>query len=210
MKKIISDLSVLPFSEANQQVINLCKEEIKLSSNEINFIFNLEEKELVETFLNEYKLFDQEDFRFIEHFINFNLENDNKDFVSDLVYFATDFGLDLNYDKIIKMVIENKGNEDCLVLSILEYLLMNFKFIYIEELLNVLIYVRDNKDYFQNEQLLSSVILYKISNQSEYLKFAKELIDSDKSNKEFFNNLMKRNIFNKKYFQNIELLQLNN
>lgn len=208
MKKLILDLSMLPFSEANQQIINLCKEKIKISLEEINFILNLEEKELVETFLSEYSLFDQDDFQFIEHFTNLNLENDNTDFVSDLIYFASDFGLDLSYDKILKMVIKNKGDENCLVLSILEYLLMNFKFIYIGELFKTLIYVRDSKDYFQNEQILSSVILFKISNKSEYLNFVVELLESDKSNMEFFNNLMMRPIFNKNYFNSIDLSKL--
>ncbi|SHF16050.1 hypothetical protein [Chryseobacterium vrystaatense] len=210
MKKLILDLSMLPFSEANQQIINLCKEKIKISLEEINFILNLEEKELVETFLSEYSLFDQDDFQFIEHFTNLNLENDNTDFVSDLIYFASDFGLDLSYDKILKMVIKNKGDENCLVLSILEYLLMNFKFIYIGELFKTLIYVRDSKDYFQNEQILSSVILFKISNKSEYLNFVVELLESDKSNMEFFNNLMMRPIFNKNYFNSIDLSKLKN
>lgn len=210
MKKLILDLSMLPFSEANQQIINLCKEKIKISLEEINFILNLEEKELVETFLSEYSLFDQDDFQFIEHFTNLNLENDNTDFVSDLIYFASDFGLDLSYDKILKKVIKNKGDENCLVLSILEYLLMNFKFIYIGELFKTLIYVRDSKDYFQNEQILSSVILFKISNKSEYLNFVVELLESDKSNMEFFNNLMMRPIFNKNYFNSIDLSKLKN
>ncbi|WP_131327861.1 hypothetical protein [Chryseobacterium vrystaatense] len=210
MKKLILDLSMLPFSEANQQIINLCKEKIKISLEEINFILNLEEKELVETFLSEYSLFDQDDFQFTEHFTNLNLENDNTDFVSDLIYFASDFGLDLSYDKILKKVIKNKGDENCLVLSILEYLLMNFKFIYIGELFKTLIYVRDSKDYFQNEQILSSVILFKISNKSEYLNFVVELLESDKSNMEFFNNLMMRPIFNKNYFNSIDLSKLKN
>lgn len=125
-----------------------------------------------------------------------------------MIYFAADFGLDLHYSKLLNMIIENKGNDESLILGILEYLSMNFKFIYIDEIFNVLTYVRDSKNYYQNEQLLSSIILCKISNDSNYLNFVRELIVFDEGNKEFFNNVLKRNVFDEKFFHNSELIEL--
>lgn len=190
----------LKFVEANKVILKICQDKIKLSADDINFILNLKETELVNSFFYAYSLFGQSDFLIIENFINQNLEHKNKDFVSDLIYIALDFGLDLDYKKIVSfLLIENK-DEDCFVLACLEYLSQNIKFLYIEELVKNLIHIRNAIIYHQNEQLLASLILFRITNKPEYLDFIKGLIDFDKNNLKFLDNILKSKMYHEAYF----------
>ncbi len=195
----------ISFSEANNIIIDLCNQNIKFSNEEINFILSLEEKEIAETFLYKYKYFDYSNFEFIKEYTNLNLDNKNKDYVSDLIYFALDFGLDLDYKKIISFLITDKNDEECFILACLEYLHQNIKFLYIEELVNNLKYIRNNVFYNQNEQLLASLLLFRITHKTEYLNFIKELIEFDKSNLVFLKNTFKSKMYEEKYFDNHSL-----
>ncbi|WP_269225287.1 hypothetical protein [Flavobacterium eburneipallidum] len=196
----LTDIDKLPFDKAVRIIEENCRKNIKFSLSDIEFILNLEEKELVNIFFNEYKNFKKEDFLFIEKFINENLISENKDFISDLIYFAVDFGLDLNYEKILSFLITEKEDLDCLVLACLEYINMNIKFLYIEEIIKKLEYVIENIIYHQNEQLLASLILYRITYKSNYLDFIQELIGFDNSNLNFLNNILQTKPYDKDYF----------
>ncbi|CAA7389496.1 hypothetical protein [Chryseobacterium fistulae] len=124
---ILKNIDNKSFVEANEDILKICRKKIKLSLEDIGFILNFKEKELVNSFFYEYALFDHKDFVFIENFINSNLDNNNKDFVSDLIYIALDFGLDLNYTKILSLLIIKKEDKDLIVLACLEYLHKNIK-----------------------------------------------------------------------------------
>lgn len=202
------NINKLQFNEAVKVINEICNENIKLSLSEINFILNVHEKELVNIFFNEYKHFNQDDFLLIEHFINKNFEIENKDFLSDLIYFAADFGLDISYEKITSFLVIDKEDLDCLVLACLEYIDKNIKFLYIEELIKNLEYIRNNIVYHQNEQLLASLILFKITHKIKYLDFIKELIEYDNSNLEFLKNKLKDKIYHNEYFDSSELKKI--
>lgn len=196
------------FIESNEIILDICKKKVELSLEEIEFIFNLPEKELVNTFFYEYALFNQKDFLFIENLINLNLQNTNKDFVSDLIYVALDFGLDLNYRKLLSLLIIEEEDKDLLVLACLEYIHKNIKFIYFQELINSLEYVRNNTIYYQNEQLLSSLILYRITHKKKYLSFVEELIASDHSNFKFLGNILKGEMYDDNFFDLSEIKKI--
>lgn len=193
------------FEDANVIISEICRNKIKLSLREIEFILHLKEKELVNSFFYEYSLFDQKDFVFVESFINSNLDDENRDFVSDLIYVALDFGLDLNYRKILSFLKIEKEDVDLITLASLEYLHKNIKLLYIEELIGGLEYVRNHSVYYQNEQLLASLILYRITYKKQYLFFIKELLKSDDSNLKFLENILKGEIYNSKYFNKVEI-----
>ncbi len=198
------------FEEANVIISEICQKKIKLSLEDIEFILHVKEKELVNSFFYEYSLFDQRDFVFIENFINSNLDNGNKDFVSDLIYIALDFGLDLNYKKVLSFLIIEKEDTDLIALASLEYLHKNIKLLYIEELIEALEYVRNHSIYYQNEQLLASLILYRITCKKQYLSFIKELFKSDDSNLKYFKNILKGEIYNDQYFNLTEIKKILN
>lgn len=199
------NINGIPFHEAVKLINEICNENTKLSLSQINFILNIGEKQLVNIFFDEYKYFDQEEFSLIEDFINKNLEIENKNHLSDLIYFATDFGLNINYEKILSLLIVEEEDLECLVLGCLEYINMNVKFLYVEELVKKLEYIRNNILYHQNEQLLASLILFRITHKIKYLDFITELIEYDKSNLEFLKNKLKEKMYNSDYFDFSEL-----
>ncbi|WP_447637235.1 hypothetical protein [Flavobacterium microcysteis] len=203
MNERLINIEKLNFIEAHKIILQLCEDKIHLSLDDISFILNLKEKELVESFLKEYAHFHQKELLYIENFINSNLEHENKEFLSDLIYFATDFGLDISYSKILELLIIDAEDNNFLVLASLQYLNKNIKFLYIDALLENLTYIRDHEVYHQNEQLLASLILFRITHKPDYLAFVKELIEYDESNLEFFNNSIKDDMYDGKYF-NIE------
>ena len=131
----IKNLNNLPFRKASGVIVDFCKKRIKLSTKDIELILKLEDKEIINLFLYDYQLFDQKDFIFLEKFINKNLDNENKDFVSDLIYVALDFGLDLNFTKILSFLKTEKEDTALVVLASLEYIHKNVKIIYIKELI---------------------------------------------------------------------------
>lgn len=201
----IKNLDNMPFKKASGVIVDFCKKRIKLSTKDIELILKLEDKEIINLFLYDYQLFDQKDFIFLEKFINKNLDNENKDFVSDLIYVALDFGLDLNFTKILSFLKTEKEDTDLVVLASLEYIHKNVKIIYIKELIENLESIRNQKNYYQNEQLLASLILYRITYKTHYLTFIKELILSDNSNLKYFQNILKTEMYNEKYFNLTEI-----
>lgn len=87
----------------------------------------------------------------------------------------------------------------------LEYIHKNVKIIYIKELIENLESIRNQKNYYQNEQLLASLILYRITYKTHYLTFIKELILSDNSNLKYFESILKTEMYNEKYFNLTEI-----
>lgn len=196
----LKNIENLPFAEGYNIIKNLCKDKIKLSYEDIEFILNLDEKELVVTFFSEYSFFSKDDFLHIEKFTNENLESENLDFVSDLIYFATDFGLDLNYTKILELTIIDNIDNDCIVLACLQYLHANIKLLYIDIIVKNLEHITNTTIYHQNEQLLASLILFRITHKTNYLDFITELINYDNSNLEFLSNSLKDKSYDSMYF----------
>ena len=201
MNSQIKAVNNLPFSEGYKIIKEICEKKLELSHEEILYILNLKEKELVATFLSEYSLFGQESLSLIEKFINSNLDDSNLDFVSDLIYFANDFGLDLNYHKILEFTLIDDEDVDFIVLACLQYLHSNIKLLYVETIIKNLEYIRDNTQYHQNEQLLASLILFRVTHKIEYLDFVTELINFDNSNLEFLKNTLKDKSYNSAYFK---------
>lgn len=205
---ILKNIETQSFEEANEAILEICRKKIKLSPEDIKFILNFQEKELVNIFFYQYSLLDQKDFIIIESFINSNLDNEDREFVSDLIYIALDFGLDLNYTKILSFLKIKEEDEDLTVLASLEYLHKNNKSLYYKELIENLEYVRNNDIYYQNEQLLASLILFRITHKSSYLSFIKELIKSDNSNLRYFENILKSEIYNEVFFDLTEIKKI--
>jgi hypothetical protein len=196
----LKNIEDLPFTEGYNIIKNLCENKIKFSCEDIEFVLNLNEKELVVTFFSEYSLFSKHDFLQIEKFTNENLESENLDFVSDLIYFATDFGLDLNYNKILELIIIDKIDNDFIVLACLQYLHANIKLLYVDIIIKNLEHITNSSIYHQNEQLLASLILFRITHKINYLDFIIELVNYDNSNLEFLKNSLKDKSYDSRYF----------
>lgn len=111
-----------------------------------------------------------------------------------------DFGLNLNYTEILSMIIMDEADEDCLVLGCLEYISMNIKFLYIDEIIEKLEYVINHTVYHQNEQLCAGMALYRITMKNSYLDFVQELVNYDETNLTYLNNTLKGEMYSEKYF----------
>lgn len=200
MENILLQINELPFVEANKKLIELCQKDISFSLSDLKLILNFKDKQLVNTFFNDYKYFSKEDFLYIEKFINDNFNHSNKDFVSDLIYFALDFGLDLDYTKLLSLLLIETEDTDCLVLACIEFISMNIKFLYIEEIIEKLELIINKTIYHQNEQLLASLTLYRLTRKSTYLDFIQELINYDESNLNYLTNVLKSEMYSEKFF----------
>lgn len=200
MQYILLEIAELPYKEAYKKLSELLREPVWFDLSHLEIITSWEEKQLITDFFDEYQYFSPDDLSYLERFINCNLDHANKDFVSDLIYFAMDFGLDLNYTKILSMLVIEKVDEDCLVLGCIEYISMNIKFLYLNEIIKKLEHVINHKVYRQNEQLCASMTLYRITMKNHYLDFVQELIDLDDTNLIYLNNTLKAEMYSENYF----------
>jgi hypothetical protein len=201
----IKEIDDLSWKEAYDIVHEFCYLDIKLDLNEIKQILCFKDKDLVDLFLREYILFDEDDRVYLELFINDNLEYENTEFVSDLLYFATDLSLNINYLKVLGIINKYSNDENYIVLGAIHYISNNIKYYYIKEIVSSFNKVVNSKDYFQSEQVLASISLYKITRKQSFLDFIVELIDYDNSNLVFLTNLLEEECFKEEYFDLTEI-----
>jgi hypothetical protein len=196
----IKEIDDLSWKEAYDIVHEFCYLDIKLDLNEIKQILCFKDKDLVDLFLREYILFDKDDRVYLELFINDNLEHENTEFVSDLLYFACDLSLNIDYLRVMSLIDSHVQDENYVVLGALNYISTNVKYYYINEIFSTMQKVFNSEKYYQSEQILASIILYRISNKTEYLIFIKELLLADEGNILFLTNLLKEEAYQEEYF----------
>lgn len=198
--KLISRLSKLTWEEDYNLVYDFCHSDIKLELNDIKKMLLIDDKSLVDVFLSEYILFDDEDKAYLIEYINDNLSHESTEFLSDLVYIANDLSLNIDYVKVLGLIIKYVGDENYVVLGALHYISNNIKYRYIEEIFEALEEVVNSTNYYQVEQILASITLYRVTNKVTYLDFVKELLLYDKDNAVFIVNLLKEEPYQEKYF----------
>ena len=103
----LNTLDELEWNKAYKIINDFCLSDIKVSLSILKKIVNLQNKQLIDLFLREYMLFDEKDKKFLEIFVNENLQNDNKEFVSDLIYLANDLNLNIDYQSILNLILIN-------------------------------------------------------------------------------------------------------
>ncbi|WP_353100450.1 hypothetical protein [Myroides odoratus] len=203
--KKINKIDDLSWKEAYDIIHDFCYSDIKLHLNEVKQILCFKNKDLIDLFLREYILFDENDKTYVELFINDNLDHKNTAFVSDLLYFATDLSLNINYLKVLNLIKKNAKDENYIVLAAIHYIANNIKYYYVEEIVSSFKIVVNSKDYFQSEQILASISLYRITGKQSFLDFITELIDYDKENLVFLNNLLTEKSYREEYFDLTEI-----
>ncbi len=187
---IIKTLNSNNFGKANSQLIAIVEDNI-LTINEIRQLLNLTNKLITYEFISRYKKFTKSQLKYIELFINRNLDNSNRLFVSDLIEFALLNNLNLNYDKCITFLSKFNHDDDYVQLAAIDYICENLKYNYIEEIFNSLSIIVSNKKCNKSAQLKSLFHLYKISHNPLYFEKIRELILFGPSNlKELLQNLL--------------------
>ncbi|MDR0227782.1 MAG: hypothetical protein LBI72_01745 [Flavobacteriaceae bacterium] len=203
--KLISRIPLLTWDEDYNLLFDFCNSDIKLELNDIKRLLNIEDKSMIDVFLQEYILFDENDKAYLELFIDDNLEHENTEYVSDLLYFATDWSLNINYLKVLNLIKNHAKDENYVVLGAINYISNNIKYYYIEEIVSSFNSVVNSSDYFQSEQVLASISLYRITRKQSFLDFVVELIDYDNSNLVFLTNLLGEKSYREEYFDLTEI-----
>jgi hypothetical protein len=176
----------------------------ELTNEEFSSLLNSKKYNLIETFLFDYKNFNNSNFILLEDFINNNLNHSNKMFVSDLIDAAIDFNLELNYEKCLSLLTNYKGNNHYVLQSTIEYIGCNFKFSYVSQIVEKLENIIKNQKCFDSAKVYSAFYLYRITHKNQYLK---TILDYKNEHKELILNLLKREANQEKYFEGCNLLK---
>ena len=195
----IKTLNNLGFVEANKIVIDLVNTLHIISDNELEDILELKERELIATFLENYNNFSENQFFLLERYINKNLEIKDKDFVSDLIDFSSDWSLNINYKKLLSFMYNHDEENHYVVLSTVNYITENIKLFYIKEIVKGLENILNNPKFYQNVQISAALCLFRITHNKKYILEIKEWFDGV-DNILFLKNKTKLNYYKNRYF----------
>lgn len=197
---LINNLNSLDFIEANKILNTTISSGYNFSINEIEDLLNLNEKEITATFLEKYETFEEHQLSFIEGYINKNIAIANKDYLSDLIDFATYWSLNLNYKKLLILLSNDHPENKFVVLSTVQYITENIKLMYIEEIVMALENILNNPNFYQNTQIASALALYRLTHKKSYLEEIKHWFKkTDEVNILYLKNTLKLK-FNKDMF----------
>ncbi|MEN7551906.1 hypothetical protein AAG747_28590 [Rapidithrix thailandica] len=206
LAKKIASLEYQTANKALREVLAKVNAEEQLSIEDIKYILNIPEKSLIGDFLIEYDYFTEDQKSFIESYIIANLNDEDRDFVSDMIDFATIESLNLPYEVCIDFLKSNTEGESYVVSSVLSYLISQPKFNYIEKLFVALTNVLEDASFFQNAQLKAAFCLFRITQDRKYLREVIELVEKGQSiNKDLLKNMLSIHFNNNKYFSIREL-----
>ena len=172
----------------------------KIDDQDLFKIFELNEREHIITFLEKYNDFTVYQFSLIEDFINNNLNDSDRDFVSDLIDIASDWSLNLNYEMLLSFLSNDKEDEHFVILSTINYVTENLKLFYYNEILDLLKKILDNSNYYQNVQISSALCLFRITGDLKFIEEIKYWIIDDATNKEFVQNKLKSEYYINNFF----------
>jgi len=200
---IIEKLDSLDFIDANKMITNFTNSTEIISNEDLKLILKLKDYELISTFFEKYDRFKGSQLELIEDFINKKLDIEDRDFVSDLIDFSSDWALNLNYKKILQFLFCDEEKEHFVVLSTINYITENTKLFYVKEIIKGMQGILDNPKFFQNVQISGALCLFRITQDESYLLEIKDWFTDD-SNKEFLNNKLKLDYYKEDYFCDIK------
>ncbi|MCB0494956.1 MAG: hypothetical protein KDC79_02375 [Cyclobacteriaceae bacterium] len=162
----------------------------KLSDELLEFILDLKDNLIIIEFLNGYQYFSQSQLDRIEGFIENNLTNNDKLFVSELIAVANKWNITSIYDSCMSFI--NNEEEDSLV--ILESIYMIVEHIdldIIEEVFDSLNHIINSKLYYQNCQLVAAFYLLRLSGHEKYFNDVVDYVENGQAlNKDILANLL--------------------
>lgn len=172
----------------------------RLSKNDVLTILNLNNKLIIDDFFRLQSSFSESTLLITEKFVNENLNHRNKLFVSDLIEIAIDFNLNLNYNNCIKLLDKNKGDNQYVLLSIIDYIVLNLKSNYISEILNRFEIILNNKKNSSSVRIKVVFYLYRITFNKKYLIKLSHLVKNDNYNIDLVKNILKEKLNEQKHF----------
>ncbi len=203
---IIRKLNSDDFSIASQsldELINIGK----INDEDLSILLKLDNLLIIGEFLERHKEFNTSNLKLIEIFINNNLDNPNRLFVSDLIEFATSWSLSIDYERCIRFLYKYKNDDDYVQLISIDYIFENLQLSYIDEIYEALNSILHNPDSNQSSQVKSAFVLFRITNKKEFLSDLIDLVvNGDKDNKILMKNMLSLKHNNKVYFEYYNVL----
>ena len=178
-----------------------------LDDADLEIILSLTNKLIVGDFLEENQNFSDGQLQILETYIIQNIDDKNRLFVSDLIAFATDWGLTLPYKRCIEFL--EKYDDDNLYVQIasIEYIFENFKTFYFDEIYTTLTNILNNVEVNQSVQVRAAFILYRFTFQQKFLNELTDLVNNGSElNKEVLKNILAVDFNKPKYFGDHDML----
>jgi len=163
-----------------------------LPNEELKEILKLKNKLIIAEFLEQYKHFSKQDLVDINIYINANINNRNRLFVSDLIEFADDWNLELPYSKCIDLLTKFENNNTYVQLAMIDYLYNNLKIKYLDQIKCKLDDILSNSECNQSVQIKSAFFLFRITHNKKYLSDLIDLIVNGDDNKTLLKNILSK------------------
>jgi hypothetical protein len=178
-----------------------------IDKNDLDKILALDNHLIIGDFLEKYNNYQESDLSLIESFINRNLDHHNRLFVSDLIEFATDWGLELHYDKCLMFLIKYGDDDDFVLLSSMDYIFENLKFTKIDEIYRLLNSILQNPESNQSAQVKAAFMLFRITMRKEFLSDLIDLVvNGNENNKLLLGNLLALEYNSAQFFDYYDIL----
>ena len=200
MNKIDKNIEHENYSTAKRSLDSVSFDKLEL--NDVKYILEKANKLVIGDFLSDYQSFSTEMLDYIEGYINKNLNHPNRLFVSDLINYASDWGLNISYNKCIDFVTITGKDNDFVMLASIDYIFENLKMHYLDKIFNVFNQVLyGGIDYNHSCKIKVAFYLYRISHNSKYFMVLKEFMkDGDSLDREILKNIMDAFYNNEDYF----------
>lgn len=196
----IKGLNKLDFGVAYSKIKKYIEEKGAVEDDELLDVLSLEDNDLIVVFLEGVREFTENQLQFLESFVNQNLLNGNRDFVSDLIFIAKDWSLDLPYKLILSNLQNWAESERDVVLASIYYISENIKLGYIDDIFSQLVNIINDSRYFQNTQIIASICLFRITQDENYLTNIKDWFADSSDNVEFLQNYLRSRFLEAPYF----------
>ena len=207
-KEILSTIAQSEYGDAYSGLERLLKIN-RISNKDLDIILHTGNKLLIGEFLELYDAFTESNLKLIESFINANLLHENRLFVSDLIEFASEWGLRINYDLLIGFLSVYKGDETYVQLASIDYVYRYMNLTKLDEIYNALYSILQNPRCNQSSQVKASFVLLRITNNEVFLEDLIDLlINGCKENRELMKNMLSQHFNGPKYFKYYNLLFL--
>jgi len=209
-KKITTMKDITRLNNAEYNIASKFLEDIlvqgKLSHQEVASIVNIDNPLIVGDFLEKYQHFEQADIGYLKSFIIEQIDNENRLFVSDLIDFATDWEVELPYQKCIDLILPYEDDNTYVQLAVISYLFKNLKFNHIELLIKYLHQTLNNPECNQSVQINAALFLFRVTHKKQYLEDLIDLIVNGEDNIELMRNILELKYNESEYFDYHSLL----
>lgn len=207
MEKQIINILNSDFPLASKELKKLLSKG-KLKTEDINTLLSSSNNLIISEFIESYNYFSRQDLSKIEGYIIDKLNCKDRLFVSDLIEFASEWNLSLPYEKCISFLKKFNGDNTYVQLATIEYISLNFKYGYIDEIYLALNAILQNSKSNQSSQVAAAFCLLRITSRKEYITDLLDLVvNGDPYNKNLLKNILERKSNNSKYFNYYDILK---